>query len=204
VRLARQAWKADASLAPAALAYATRLRADGREARAQGVIRHSWALAPHPDLAAFALAPVTEKLARARAAQLLAEANPEHVESRILLARTALEAGLTGEARHQVTLAREAGLNQRRVWLLAAEIEEAEQAGSDAGGIAVREALRQAASADADPEWRCTVCHTPGGAWYPACPSCGSAGSVRWLAGRTRSYPVAVRPLPPAVGEVAA
>ena len=107
MRLARLAWKADASLAPAALAYATRLRTDGREARAQAVIRHSWALAPHPDLAAFALAPVSEKLARARAAQRLAEANPEHVESRLLLARTALEAGLTGEARHQVTLARE-------------------------------------------------------------------------------------------------
>ncbi len=106
-KLARQAWKADASLAPAALVYATRLRAEGREARAQAVIRHSWALAPQPDLAAFALAPVTDGLARAQAAQRLAEANPEHAESRLLLARTSLDAGLTGEARHQAALARE-------------------------------------------------------------------------------------------------
>jgi HemY protein len=189
-KLARQAWKGDASLAPAALAYATRLRADGREARARAVIRHSWALAPHPDLAAFALAPVTDRLARARAAQRLAEANPEHMESRLLLARTALDAGLTGEARHQATLARGTGSNQRRMWLLLAEIEEAEHGGGDAGRLAQRDALRHAATADADPEWRCAECHTPHAVWYPACTSCGAAGSLRWAPGRTASYPV--------------
>jgi HemY protein len=189
-KLARQAWKADASLAPAALAYATRLRADGREARAQAVIRHSWALAPHPDLAAFALALVTDRLARAQAAQRLAEANPEHAESRLLLARTALDAGLIGEARHQATLARGTGLNQRRFWLLLAEIEEAEHGATDSGRLAQRDALRQAATADADPEWRCSECHTPHAAWYPACTSCGAAGSLRWVPGRTTSYPV--------------
>jgi len=189
-KLAREAWKADASLAPAALAYATRLRAAGREPRAQAVIRHSWAIEPHPDLAAFALAPVTDKLARAKAAQRLAEANPEHAESRLLLARTALDAGLTGEARHQATLARDAGLNQRRLWLLLAEIEAADHGDTDAGRVAQRDALRQAATADADPEWRCAECHTSHAAWYPACPACGTAGSLRWMPGRTASYPV--------------
>jgi HemY protein len=189
-KLARQAWKADASLAPAALVYATRLRADGREARAQAVIRHTWALAPHPDLAAFALAPVTDRLARARAAQRLAEANPEHAESRLLLARTALDAGLIGEARHQAVLARDTGLNQRRFWLLLAEIEEAEHGATESGRLAQRDALRQAANADSDPEWRCSECRTPHAAWYPACTSCGAAGSLRWVPGRAASYPV--------------
>jgi HemY protein len=189
MKLARQAWKADASLAPAALAYATRLRAGGREARAQAVVRHTWALAPHPDLAAFALAPVTDRLARARAAQRLAEANPEHAESRLLLARTALDAGLTGEARHQARLARDGGLNQRRLWLLLAEIEEADHGASD-GGLAQRDALRQAAMADADPEWRCAECHTPHAGWYPACTSCGVTGSLHWAPGKTASFPV--------------
>lgn len=197
MKLARQAWKADASLAPAALAYATRLRADGREARAQVVIRHSWSLAPHPDLAAFALAPVTDPLARAKAAQRLAEANPEHSESRLLLARTALDAGLTGEARHQATLARDAGLNQRRLWLLLAEIEEAERGGTDAGGLAARDALRQAATADPDPDWCCAECLTSHVAWYPACPSCGAPGSLRWGSGKARA--LQLMPLPPAV-----
>jgi HemY protein len=189
-KLARQAWKADASLTPAALAFAKRLRGEGREARAQAVVRHSWSLAPHPDLAVFALAPITDRLARAQAAQRLAEANPEHLESRLLLARTALDAELTGEARHQATLARGAGLNQRRLWMLMAAIEEAEHGDTEAGRIAVRDALRQAAAADPDPAWECTECHTPHVTWYPACISCGAAGSVRWVAGRSASYPV--------------
>jgi HemY protein len=206
MQLARLAWKADAGLAPAALAYAARLRADGREARAQAVIRHSWTLAPHPDLAAFALAPVTDRLARAQAAQRLAEANPENVESRLLLARTALDAGLVGEARHQATLARGAGLNQRRLWLLLAEIEQAQNNGTEAGQIALRDALRQAATADADPEWRCAECRTPHATWYPACTSCGMAGGLRWVPGRAASYPVPaiLKPPPPAEGEIAA
>ena len=61
MRLAKQAWQDDPSLAPAALAYASRLRAAGRESRALAVIRHSWSIAPHPDLAAFALAPVERR-----------------------------------------------------------------------------------------------------------------------------------------------
>lgn len=190
LKLARLAWKADASLAPAALAYATRLRADGKESRAQAVIRHTWTISPHPDLATFALAPTTDRLARTKAAQRLAEAHPDHPESRLLLARTALEAGLTGEARHQAKLAQDSGLNQRRFWLLMADIEEADGAGSEASRLAQREALRHAADADADPEWRCEVCHTPHAAWYPACTSCGTAGSVRWLPGRTARYSV--------------
>ena len=45
-----------------------------------------------------------------QAAQRLTEANPEHAESRLLLARTALEAGLTGEARRHAEAARTTGL----------------------------------------------------------------------------------------------
>ncbi len=93
LRLARQAWQDDPSLAPAALAYAKQLRAAGREPRAWSVIRHSWSIAPQPELADFALAPVADALARTQAAQRLTEANPAHAESRLVLARTALEAG---------------------------------------------------------------------------------------------------------------
>ncbi|HEY1935086.1 MAG TPA: heme biosynthesis HemY N-terminal domain-containing protein [Acetobacteraceae bacterium] len=191
LKLARQAWKEDPSLAPAALAYARKLRADGREGRAQAVLRQTWTLAPHPELAAFALAPLSDKLARAKAAQRLAEANPSHVESRLLLARTALDAGLIGEARHQAEAARDAGVNQRRLWLLLADIEEQEHGDTEAGRDAQRDALRRAALADADPEWRCSVCHVPAPNWQPACPSCGAPGGLRWAAeAAAGSFPV--------------
>ena len=132
----------------------------GARSRALAAIRHSWTIAPHPDLADFALAPVSDPLQRMQAAQRLTEANPEHAESRLLLARTALDAGLTGEARRHAEAAVAAGLNQRRLWLLLAEIEEAEGGDSEAGRLAQRDALRRAATADPDPTWRCDACHT--------------------------------------------
>ena len=178
--LARRAWKEDPALAPAALAYAGRLRAAGRERRAQRVLRQSWTLAPHPDLAAFALAPITDRLARMQAAQRLVAATAEHPESHLLLARTACDAGLIGEARRHAEAAVRAGLNQRRVWLLRAAIEEAADPTGDAGRAAQRDALRHAAEAAPDPVWRCTACHTVADRWHPACPSCGAAGSLNW------------------------
>jgi HemY protein len=184
LNLAKQAWQDDPSLAPATLAYATRLRAAGREARALAAIRHSWAIAPHPDLARFALAPVSEPLQRLQAAQRLTEANPEHAESRLLLARAALEAGLIGEARRHAEAAVAAGLNQRRLWLLRAEIEEADGSDTESARLAQRQALHRAATADPDPAWHCQVCNTVHAAWHPSCPDCFTVGSLRWRSDR--------------------
>lgn len=185
LRLARQAWREDPSLVPAALAYARRLRELGREKRAQAVIAQSWAVAPQPDLADFALAPVADKLARVQAAQVLTKSNPNDPESHLLLARTALEAGLLGEARRHAEAARDAGLDQRRLWLLVARIEEEEHGDTETGRLAQREALRRAATADPDPAWHCTSCHAPQAVWQPACPLCGAPGSLRWDRGTT-------------------
>jgi HemY protein len=171
LKLAQLAWKADPGLVPAALAYATRLRAAGKERRALAVIRQSWARAPHPDLATFALARAGDPLQQYQAAQRLTGENPDHVESRLLLARAALTAGLTGEARRQAEGARAAGLDQRRLWLLLAEIE----GDSDAS----RQALQHALVAEADTTWRCTSCHATQAAWQPVCPVCGTVGGLR-------------------------
>ena len=174
LKLAQQAWKADPGLVPAVLAYARRLREAGKERRAQAVIRESWARAPHPDLAAFALGEpgveVTDPLKHYQAAQQLADANPGHVESHLLLARVALTAGLTGEARRHAEAARATGLDQRRVWTLLAEIE---------GGDASRQALQHALVAEPDPLWRCTHCHATQAVWQPVCPACGTVGGLR-------------------------
>lgn len=195
LKLARRAWKDNAALAPAALAYAGKLRADGRESRALAVIRHSWSLAPQPDLATFALAPQSDRLARVKAAQRLTAANPEHIESRLLLARASLDAGLAGEARHQAEAARDAGVNQRRLWLLFADLESHDHGDTEAGRAAQREALRRAAMADPDPQWRCTECHVPAPVWHGACPNCGAPGGLQWSTGA----PAAPRLAAPAV-----
>ncbi len=179
-RLARQALKADPSFTPAVVARAGHLRARGREKSAQAVLADGWKRAPHPDIAALALAPLTDKLARAKAAQQLTAGAPDHPETHLLLARTALDAGVLGEARRHLEAARAAGLNQRRAWLMQAELEEEDRGDTEAGRLAQRDALRRAAAADPDPEWRCTVCHTPQPAWRAACPVCLTPGGLVW------------------------
>jgi HemY protein len=170
LRLGQQAWKADPALAPAALAYATRLRATGKERRALAVVRQSWNLAPHADLAAFALANASGGLERMRAAQRLTAENAGHVESQVLLARAALDAGLSGEARRHAEAARDAGADPRRVWLLMAELEDGEEK---------QKALRQALMVEPEAKWTCTACHTSQAAWQPVCPACGTVGGLR-------------------------
>ncbi len=176
--LTKKAWKLDPTLTPAVLDYAVCLRDVGKEKTAQSVLRHGWTVAPHPDLAESALRPLTVALERAQAAQRLTSANPQHPESRLLLARTALEAGLVGEARHQAEAAEGAGLHQRRLYLLLAEIAEAEAGDPSVG----RAALRRATEAEPDSAWRCWSCHAAFPTWHGACPACTSPGSLRWKA----------------------
>ena len=182
LRLAKDAFAADPKLAPAALAYASRLRA-GREARkAENVIEKAWAASPHPDLASFYLEPVTEPLERVREAERLAGFNKTSGESHLLLAQTNLAANLTGEARRHAQAALAAGLDQRRLWVLKADIEDADAAagGGEAAAFAAHEALRRSQSARPDPRWRCTTCGAELGAWHAACPSCGTVGRMQW------------------------
>jgi HemY protein len=186
---ARQAWKQDPAFAPAAIAYASRLRAAGNEKRARACVADAWRHAPHPDLADFALALEPDKLARARAAKLLIARNPTHLESRILLAQVALDAGLNGEARHQIEAAQADGNAQRRLCLLLAEVEEQERGDTEAGRLAQREALRLATIAEPDPHWQCSSCHTDQAKWRPKCDTCGSAATIEWVNGRHIAKP---------------
>jgi HemY protein len=180
LRLARRAWKAEPGFAPAALAYARLLRQQGRESRAQDVLRTAWQTAPQPALAELALAGTTDRLARAKQAANFVQANPNHPESHLLLARASLAAGLTGEARRHLDRARAAGLTQRRLFLLLAELEEADRGGTEAGRAAQRDALREAAAASPDPGWTCAQCGTALPAWQPACPACHTPGGITW------------------------
>jgi HemY protein len=179
-RLARRAWKANPSLTPAALTYARLLRRTGRESRALDIVQQAWMAFPHPDLAAFALAGLTEPLERVKAAERLASKQPGHPESQFLLAQENLGAGLIGAARSHAEAARRAGLTQRRLWLLLADIEAQEHGETEEGRLAQRDALRQAATADADPTWRCQTCGSVYANWQPACPACHTAGHIRW------------------------
>jgi HemY protein len=178
-KLAKDAWKRDKTLPPAATAYARRLREGGREKAAQAVLRETYASAPHPDVAAFALEPAPDRLARLKAATELTAGAASHPESQFLLARLSLDAGLPGEALRHAEAARAAGMNQQRLFLLMAAIAEAD--GADETHMdRQRDALRLAASADPDPAWCCESCGAVHKQWHAACPVCHNAGRIRW------------------------
>jgi HemY protein len=180
LRLAKRAWQDNPGFAPAALAYARRLRAAGREVQALQVIRQAWRTSPVPDLAAFSLAPIADPQARLREAGRIAGTAPANPESHLLLARAALEAGQYADARRSLEAAQAAGLTQRRVWLLKADLEAAERGETEDGQQAQREALRFAAASDPDPAWRCEACGAEQPAWAPVCPVCHAAGRITW------------------------
>lgn len=189
LRLARRAFQDDPRLTPAALAYAERLRAVGKERAVMRVLRAAWAANPHPDLAAFALAPLADAMARLRAAETLVAGRADDAESHLLLARVALDAGLIGQARHHAEAAR-ANLRQRRVFLLLADIAEREATNEEyraAANEALSLALRQAAAAEPDPTWHCDACAVHLAAWQPLCPACGAQGRVVWGQPPTRA-----------------
>lgn len=191
---AKQAWKEDPTFPPAVLAYARRLRVDGNERRARACVTDAWRRAPHPDLAEFILAQEPDKASRYEAAKLLTQRNETNPESRLLLARTALEAGFVSDARNQIEAVRAEGFNQRRVYLLLAEIEEQERGDTEGGRLAQRDALRLAASADPDPHWQCASCHADHVTWQPKCSSCGGVATLRWVSevGSSRTVPAIV------------
>lgn len=179
LKLAKDAFKRDPGLPAAVLAYARRLREAGQEKSAQDILRRGWARSPHPDIANLALAPAPDRLARVKAGRALVRDAAESAESHFLLARLSLEAGDTQDARREATAAERAGLKQRRLYALMAEIAEAE-GDDDTHRAEVREALKRANGADADPSWHCGACGTSLSAWHPACPNCHAVGRIGW------------------------
>jgi HemY protein len=180
VELERQAFEADPAFAPAALAYAARLRQEGSPRRARAVLEKAWATAPHPDLAEPWLEEEPDPLLRVKRAEELVRKNPTHPESRLLLARTALAAGLTGRARGELEALVAEGHADRRAYLLLAELEEAEQGDNPQGRAAQSHWLREAAHAAPEPGWRCAQCGAAHRQWHPICENCGSAGRITW------------------------
>jgi HemY protein len=83
---------------------------------------------------------------------------------------------MIADARKEAQAAQAAGLNQRRLYLLMAQIEGT--AGDDAAATGA--ALRHAAEAEPDAVWRCTNCHTPSPEWHAACPACLTPGALSW------------------------
>ncbi|SHJ95252.1 HemY protein [Roseomonas rosea] len=181
--LEKQALSADPGFAPAALAVARRQAAEGSPRRAKSTLQAAWKVAPHPDLAEAYLADESDALARVKGAEALTHENRTHPESRLVLGRTALAAGLTGRARAELEALVSSGSADRRAYLAMVDMDAVELGDSAAGRAAEAKWLRAAAAAPAEPRWQCLSCGTTHAKWEPVCEECGTPGRIEWTGG---------------------
>ena len=148
--LALQAHNLMPSFAPAATLAARKLHASGRDWKAAGIIEEAWREAPHPSLieAYIALSPGETAHDRAKRLNGLAEMRPDHMESRLLRARQAINTRSWADAR--TALEEPARVTPTaRVCALMAEIERGERRHEGAA----REWLARAVVAPPEPDW---------------------------------------------------
>ena len=101
IKWARKALNAEPSRTDAAAILARAIAADGKVKKAATELERAWATNPHPSLlsAYLQLAPGEAALARAGRLEKLVGGNPDHPESRLAQAESALNAELWGQAR---------------------------------------------------------------------------------------------------------
>lgn len=171
---AEKARKFAPDLIPARLFEAELLmgRGDGRKAAKR--LREAWALSPHPSLARLYLdlpkpGDGAERLARAKT---LTAVQPDHPESRLVLAEAALAADDVTAALSYLD-----GLVEHspRVFRLKARLAERHGDGADAA----RRWLDRAADA-VDPMWVCGDCGHAAHDWQANCPACARFDSLVW------------------------
>lgn len=179
---AKQALKLAPDLIPAVVLLSDAMVASNRQKDAERALRRAWAVHPHPDLygAWKRTRPTAEQPdARKKALLRLVSGQPEHIETRLILAESALESGDWAESRSELQAAENKEADARVAELLA-RLEQAEH--GDAA--AARSWLETAAGRPASPSWFCNTCQHEADSWTPRCPACGTFDSLRWRAGK--------------------
>lgn len=177
LRYARRAHAEAPDFLPAVLRTVELLVRSGNAGRASRIAREAWPATPHPELARVfgETGSGGDPLKRVLRHEELLETAPDHEESHVALAESALAAKLWGEARNH--LGRAAGNDPpARVCRLMAELEERERGDAER----MRFWLLKASSAAPDPAWVCGDCGNAGDRWTPLCGGCGALGTQEW------------------------
>ncbi|MBN9026854.1 MAG: heme biosynthesis protein HemY [Rhizobiales bacterium] len=172
---AQEAVKLAPGLVPAATLAARLFARQADVKRAARVIETSWKFEPHPELAeAYAnVRPGDAAQERLKRAEKLAALRPGHVESRLAVARAAIDARDWALARRELASIPDTARTER-FCLLMAEIEE----GPDGNRGHVREWLTRAVRAPRDPQWTADGYVFP--AWAPVSPITGRLDAFEW------------------------
>ncbi|MGB0681178.1 MAG: heme biosynthesis protein HemY [Magnetovibrionaceae bacterium] len=187
LKSAQQALKLDPSFVVPAIIKAKVYAKTGPDKKARQALDEAWSLGPRAELAdLFMVRKTSQKPTEFyKSADRLANHWADHLESRLLKGRAALDADLWGEARRHLEAAvadlEKAGADlPARLCRLMAELEEAEHGDSETSRAIVRDWLIKASLGEGDPAWVCSSCGHVGGEWHAVCPQCESFDSLTW------------------------
>ncbi|MBS1302414.1 heme biosynthesis HemY N-terminal domain-containing protein [Loktanella sp. SALINAS62] len=164
-------------LVPAAIMAARAHIEKGEQRKASKILSKTWGVTPHPDIAAaFAeIEPKETPEARLKRFRTLTKQNPDHPETRMLLAELHIAAENFPEAKRALGHLVTDDPTGRSLTLMAA-IERGE--GSD--DAVVRGWLTRALTAPRGPQWICENCQHIHANWSPVCENCSAFDTLAW------------------------
>lgn len=164
-------------LIPAAAFAARGYIEQGKPKFAMRVIKKAWESQPHPDLAAaFAeIEPNETPTDRIKRFQQLARLNPDHSESKLLMAELNLAAEDFPGARKALGDLAQKAPDARALTIMAAI-----ERGEGASDNIVKAWLARALNAPRGPQWVCENCNTVHAEWVPICDNCQGFDTLAW------------------------
>jgi len=169
-------------LVPAAALAAKAYIAKGKKRNAAQILKKSWGVQPHPDLAhAFAsIEPEETAQQRVKRFGQLAKLQPHHAETRLVMAELLIVAEDYPEARRMLGDVFDKAPDARALTLMAAI-----ERGEGSSDAVVQGWLARALTAPRGPQWVCENCHHIHAEWAPVCEHCSSFDTLSWTAPET-------------------
>lgn len=198
-----QANKLSPDLIPATVMAARAMIANDNARGASRILSKTWGVNPHPDIAAaFAeIAPDEAPEARLKRFRALTKQNPDHPETRMLLAELNIAAEHFPDAKRALGHLVTEDPTARSLTLMAAI-----ERGEGADDAVVRGWLTRALTAPRGPQWICDNCQHIHAAWTPVCNNCGAFDTLEWKRppGGEIAMPAGTEMLPLIVGHTPA
>ena len=169
--------KSSPDLIPAAILAAEMHMLDNNKRASTKILKKTWGLNPHPDLAtAFAEINLKETSGeRRKRFSSFVKLKSEHYETKLLLAELAIGDEDFPAARRAIKDLTSTNPTVRSLALMAA-IEK----GEGADEKTVRAWLNKALTASRGPQWICEKCSNIHSSWQPRCENCETFDSLSW------------------------
>ncbi|TLP65603.1 tetratricopeptide repeat protein [Parasedimentitalea maritima] len=164
-------------LVPAAAMASRAHIAKGKKRNAAQVLKKAWGAQPHPDLAHAFAEIEPEETAQQRVVRFaqLAKLQPQHDETKLVMAELHIVAEDFPEARRVLGDLFERAPDARALTLMAAI-----ERGEGASDAVVQGWLARALNAPRGPQWICDSCHHIHAHWAPVCEHCSSFDTMTW------------------------